>query len=158
MRESLGSGLLASLVLTSYLVLVASPAAGFGTIDGGGQHREHERITRAAMACPGDGDCFQPRSLDQLAGHGKGFGAVGSPDLTEVSNPAAHCDDADFLEVQTLFAPNVVVGFGRIDGHSVGVVANHAALGFYELARRREAGIESGWPHFLDVPKRPPTA
>ena len=33
-------------------------------------------------------------------------------------------DDADFLEVQTLFAPNVVIGFGRIDGHSVGVVAN----------------------------------
>jgi propionyl-CoA carboxylase beta chain len=33
-------------------------------------------------------------------------------------------DDADFLEVQALFAPNVVVGFGRIDGHSVGVVAN----------------------------------
>jgi propionyl-CoA carboxylase beta chain len=26
--------------------------------------------------------------------------------------------------VQALFAPNVVVGFGRIDGHSVGVVAN----------------------------------
>ena len=33
-------------------------------------------------------------------------------------------DDADFLEVQALFAPNVIVGFGRIDGHSVGVVAN----------------------------------
>src|SRR5215216_5445437 len=33
-------------------------------------------------------------------------------------------DDADFLEVQALFAPNVVVGFGRIDGHSVGIVAN----------------------------------
>jgi propionyl-CoA carboxylase beta chain len=33
-------------------------------------------------------------------------------------------DDTDFLEVQALFAPNVVVGFGRIDGHSVGVVAN----------------------------------
>lgn len=30
-----------------------------------------------------------------------------------------------------------------------------AALGFYELARRREAGIESGWNHFLDVRKRP---
>ena len=97
MRGSLGSGLLASLVLTSYVVWVASPAAGFGTIEGGGQHREHERITRAAVACPGGRDCFQPRSLDQLAGHGKGFGAVGSPDLTEVSNPAAHCDDADFL-------------------------------------------------------------
>jgi propionyl-CoA carboxylase beta chain len=33
-------------------------------------------------------------------------------------------DDADFLEVQALFAPNVIVGFGRIDGRSVGIVAN----------------------------------
>jgi propionyl-CoA carboxylase beta chain len=31
---------------------------------------------------------------------------------------------ADFLEVQALFAPNMVVGFGRVEGHSVGVVAN----------------------------------
>ena len=33
-------------------------------------------------------------------------------------------DDGDFLEVQPLFAPNVVVGFGHVEGHSVGVVAN----------------------------------
>ena len=33
-------------------------------------------------------------------------------------------DDGDFLEVQALFAPNIVIGFGRIDGRSVGVVAN----------------------------------
>ncbi len=33
-------------------------------------------------------------------------------------------DDGDFLEVQALFAPNIVVGFGRVDGHPVGVVAN----------------------------------
>ena len=33
-------------------------------------------------------------------------------------------DDGHFLEVQELFAPNIVVGFGRVDGHSVGVVAN----------------------------------
>jgi propionyl-CoA carboxylase beta chain len=33
-------------------------------------------------------------------------------------------DDGEFLEVHELFAPNVVVGFGRIDGQSVGVVAN----------------------------------
>jgi propionyl-CoA carboxylase beta chain len=33
-------------------------------------------------------------------------------------------DDGDFLEVHALFAPNIVVGFGRIDGHPVGVVAN----------------------------------
>ena len=33
-------------------------------------------------------------------------------------------DDEDFLEVQELFAPNIVVGFGRVEGRSVGVVAN----------------------------------
>jgi propionyl-CoA carboxylase beta chain len=33
-------------------------------------------------------------------------------------------DDGDFLEVQALFAPNIVVGFGRVEGCSVGVVAN----------------------------------
>jgi len=33
-------------------------------------------------------------------------------------------DEGEFLEVQPLFAPNVLVGFGRVDGHSVGVVAN----------------------------------
>jgi propionyl-CoA carboxylase beta chain len=33
-------------------------------------------------------------------------------------------DDGDFLEVQALFAPNIVVGFGRVEGRPVGVVAN----------------------------------
>ena len=33
-------------------------------------------------------------------------------------------DDGDFLEVQPLFAPNILIGFGRIEGRSVGVVAN----------------------------------
>jgi acetyl-CoA carboxylase carboxyltransferase component len=33
-------------------------------------------------------------------------------------------DDGRFLEVQPLFAPNLVVGFARLDGQSVGVVAN----------------------------------
>ena len=33
-------------------------------------------------------------------------------------------DDEEFLEVQALFAPNIVVGFGRVEGRSVGVVAN----------------------------------
>ena len=33
-------------------------------------------------------------------------------------------DDQDFLEVQPLFAPNLVIGFGRVEGRSVGVVAN----------------------------------
>jgi propionyl-CoA carboxylase beta chain len=36
----------------------------------------------------------------------------------------AIADNAEFLEVQALFAPNVIVGFARIEGASVGVVAN----------------------------------
>lgn len=33
-------------------------------------------------------------------------------------------DDGEFLDVQALFAPNIVVGFGRVEGAPVGVVAN----------------------------------
>ncbi len=33
-------------------------------------------------------------------------------------------DDGEFLEVQALFAPNIVIGFGRVEGRPVGVVAN----------------------------------
>jgi propionyl-CoA carboxylase beta chain len=33
-------------------------------------------------------------------------------------------DDGEFLEVQGLFAQNIVVGFGRIEGYPIGVVAN----------------------------------
>ncbi|WP_329313296.1 acyl-CoA carboxylase subunit beta [Streptomyces sp. NBC_01262] len=33
-------------------------------------------------------------------------------------------DDAEFLETQALFAPNILTGFGRIEGRPVGVVAN----------------------------------
>jgi propionyl-CoA carboxylase beta chain len=37
-------------------------------------------------------------------------------------------DDAFFFEVHEAFAPNIVVGFARIDGRSVGVVANQPAF------------------------------
>jgi propionyl-CoA carboxylase beta chain len=33
-------------------------------------------------------------------------------------------DDAEFLEVHALFAPNIICGFARIDGQPVGVVGN----------------------------------
>ncbi len=33
-------------------------------------------------------------------------------------------DEEDFLEVQALYAPNIIIGFGRVEGHSVGIVAN----------------------------------
>jgi acetyl-CoA carboxylase carboxyltransferase component len=37
-------------------------------------------------------------------------------------------DDDSFFEVKPLFAPELVVGFGRMDGSSVGVVANNSAV------------------------------
>lgn len=33
-------------------------------------------------------------------------------------------DNGSFLEVQPLFAANIIIGFARFDGHSVGIVAN----------------------------------
>ena len=37
-------------------------------------------------------------------------------------------DDAAFFEVHEAFAPNIVVGFARIEGRSVGIVANQPAF------------------------------
>ncbi|WP_430296009.1 acyl-CoA carboxylase subunit beta [Sinomonas sp. B1-1] len=33
-------------------------------------------------------------------------------------------DDGHFLEMQSLYAPNVIIGYGRMEGHTVGIVAN----------------------------------
>ncbi|WP_082748084.1 acyl-CoA carboxylase subunit beta [Nocardioides jensenii] len=33
-------------------------------------------------------------------------------------------DDEEFLEVQSMFAPNIIIGYGRVEGRPVGVVAN----------------------------------
>ena len=50
-------------------------------------------------------------------------------------------DEADFLEVHTLFAPNILVGFGRIEGRSVGIVANQpqALAGTLDIAASEKA-------------------
>jgi propionyl-CoA carboxylase beta chain len=37
-------------------------------------------------------------------------------------------DSGEFLEVHELWAKNIVVGFGRLDGHAVGVVANQPSI------------------------------
>src|SRR4029077_10977045 len=92
--------LVAVLAAVAGLVSTPASAAAFGTIEGGGEHRAHERITRAALACASANsaeNCFEPRSMDLLAGHDPYFGGVGAPDSDEISVPAAHCDNADFL-------------------------------------------------------------
>ena len=94
--------LVTSVFLALWIAAPASSAAAFGTIDTGGQHREHERITRAALSCASgissDDDCFEPASMDFLAGHDREFGAVGAPDSDEIFDPSAHCDNADYLD------------------------------------------------------------
>jgi propionyl-CoA carboxylase beta chain len=37
---------------------------------------------------------------------------------------SAIVDDGHFLEMQSLFAPNVVIGYARVEGHTIGIVAN----------------------------------
>ncbi len=37
-------------------------------------------------------------------------------------------DDGELLEVHEHYAPNIIVGFARLDGHSVGIVANQPAV------------------------------
>ncbi len=36
----------------------------------------------------------------------------------------AICDDSDFMEIQALWAANMTIGFARLEGHTVGIVAN----------------------------------
>jgi propionyl-CoA carboxylase beta chain len=37
-------------------------------------------------------------------------------------------DDGEFLQVHEHFAKNIITGFGRLDGHAVGIVANQPAV------------------------------
>ena len=47
---------------------------------------------------PRTSSALRRATIDYLAGHDREFGAVGAPDSDEISVPAAHCDNADFLE------------------------------------------------------------
>jgi acetyl-CoA carboxylase carboxyltransferase component len=41
---------------------------------------------------------------------------------------AAILDNGEFFEVQAAYATNIICGFGRLDGHSVGVIANQPSV------------------------------
>ena len=42
-------------------------------------------------------------------------------------------DNQEFYEIQSLFAPSIVIGFARLDGQSVGIVANNPAVNYGSL-------------------------
>ncbi len=50
-------------------------------------------------------------------------------------------DDADFFELQPGYAGNIIIGFGRIEGHSVGIVANQPMVlaGCLDIASSKKA-------------------
>jgi propionyl-CoA carboxylase beta chain len=50
-------------------------------------------------------------------------------------------DDGDFFELQPLYAENIVIGFGRIAGASIGIVANqpNRLAGVLDIAASRKA-------------------
>ena len=50
-------------------------------------------------------------------------------------------DGEEFFQVHEHWAPNIVVGFGRLDGHSVGIVANQPAVlaGTLDIASSEKA-------------------
>tara|TARA_R110000868_G_scaffold56830_1_gene176025 strand:- start:11659 stop:12672 length:1014 start_codon:yes stop_codon:yes gene_type:complete len=83
--------------------LVPAATLGYGTIRGMGQDAEHARITRHALACENGrtGDaCFEPDTLDSLAGAEGSFGAVGAPDRGRgMLTSYAHCSAGDYFDV-----------------------------------------------------------
>src|SRR5471030_1344040 len=93
------------IVFAAGLLALCSVGASwaFGTISGLGQNREHERITRHALGCVPGADlafCFEPKSLDEIAGARGSWGAVGAPDNPTrglMLSSEAHCDNGDWL-------------------------------------------------------------
>ncbi len=61
----------------------------------------------------------------------------------DVKDVIAHVVDVgSFLEVQSLWAQNIVVGFGRLDGRSVGIIANQPK--HYAGALDNDSSIKAG--------------
>jgi propionyl-CoA carboxylase beta chain len=99
-------------------------------------------------------------NLDDAPAFDSGFDAAGAFDITDedreldtfmpdsanqpydMHTVIEHIlDESEFLEVQALYAPNIIVGFGRVEGRSVGVVANQPmqSAGTLDIAASEKA-------------------
>jgi propionyl-CoA carboxylase beta chain len=89
-------------------------------------------LTKALLSyLPGnnleDPPAYDEEDLDALTPDGflDTFVPDSSSQPYDIKTVIEHVVDAgEFLEVQAMFAPNIVCGFARVDGRSVGVVAN----------------------------------
>jgi len=63
-------------------------------------------------------------------------------------------DNGDFMEVHEYFAQNIVIGFGRIDGHSVGIVGNQPMYlgGVLDIDSSRKAARFVRFCDAFDIP------
>jgi hypothetical protein len=129
-------------VLTLFLTL---PAVA-GAFSAAGAASPHSQITRAALACPAgvpsDGSCFEPRSINQLAGSGTLIGAVEAPAVDEGFSAAAHCYDGDFLATSAGETPYPKTRAEADEKllHCRTYVLNHLKLGRVEAAQMLLAG------------------
>lgn len=70
----------------------------------------------------GDDPLRQESDLDQIVPNDP----TKPYDMKMVINLIA--DEGHFYEIQPLYAPNIIIGFARLGGHSVGIVANQPAV------------------------------
>ncbi|WP_157215251.1 acyl-CoA carboxylase subunit beta [Flavisphingomonas formosensis] len=63
-------------------------------------------------------------------------------------------DEGDFFEVQPSYAANIIIGFGRIEGRTVGIVANQPMVlaGVLDISSARKAGRFVRFCDAFDIP------
>jgi len=63
-------------------------------------------------------------------------------------------DEGDFFEVQPAHAANIIVGFGRIEGRTIGIVANQPTVlaGCLDIAASKKAGRFVRFCDAFDIP------
>ncbi|HEV2661801.1 MAG TPA: acyl-CoA carboxylase subunit beta, partial [Ktedonobacteraceae bacterium] len=122
------------------------------TFEALGGARVHNSVSGVAhFACPSEPDCI--RMLRQLMSFIPSNNLEDAPRIIPTDSPKrvaeeldtiipdnpskpydmkqviGHIvDDGDFFEVQPLFAPNILIGFARLNGRSIGIVAQQPRM------------------------------